>query len=573
MNNNEPHLLESQKQRSSSDDPNLIDLNQKEKLSNLQSQLIIETNNLDSDPEHHELKRVMKSRHIQMISIGGVIGTGLFLGTASSLAHGGPIGLLLGYACVGTIAWNIMASLGEMVSHLPIAGGHIALAKRFVNPSLSFTMGYTYLYNWLLVLPAELSAAALLVNFWTKSVNNALWITIFLVIISLINLGGAKFYAEFEFWFASIKVVTIVALIILGIILDAGGGPNHDPIGFRYWRNPGPFVQYKNIPGSWGRFLGFWAVLVQASFSFIGTEITALTAAEAKNPKKTLPSAIKGVAYRICIFYILGTFIIGILVPSNDPRLNLQSHTAASSPFVIAIENSGIKVLPSIINAALLSSAWSAASSDMYTSSRALYALALAGNAPAIFKRTTSWGLPWVAMMVSIMVALVAYMSVGSGGAGEVFGWLSNMTSVCGLLSWTGIFITYLRFDAGVKFQNIDRNVFPYKSPLRTMGAIYGLLFCCSILLTNSFTVFMTGEWDTATFITGYFPIINIFFLYGGSYYYYKKQGVNVAPIPLQELDFVTDARDESRDGVDDLESESSGLRTFAEKFKTWREG
>ncbi|MBW0474402.1 hypothetical protein O181_014117 [Austropuccinia psidii MF-1] len=456
--NRDLNLLESQKKSSSlSDDPKLMDSNRNEKLSNLQNKFIIETNNLDSDSEHHELKRVMKSRHVQMISIGGVIGTGLFLRTA-----------------VG---------------------------------------------------------------------------------------------------FASIKVITIVALIVMGIILDAGGGPNHDPIGFRYWRNPGPFVQYKNVEGALGHFLGFWVVIVQAAFSCIGTEITALTAAEAKNPKKTLPSAIRGVSYRLCVFYILGTFIIGLLVPSNDPRLNLNSQTAASSPFVIAIENCGIKFLPSIINAALLSSAWSAASSDMYTSSRALYALALAGNAPAIFTRTTSWGLPWVAMIVSFLFALVAFMSCGSVGAGRVFGWLASMTSVCGILSWAGIFITYLRFDAGVKAQNIDRNLFPYKSPFRSLGAIYGLAFCCVLSITNAFTVFMKDGWDTPTFIIGYFPIINVFLLYVCSYYYYKRKGLNVAPIPLEELDFVTGARDESRDGIDDFESQSGGLRTFAEKFKTWREG
>lgn len=492
----------------------------------------------------------MKSRHIQMISIGGVIGTGLFLGTASSLANGGPLGLLLGYSMVGTIVWNVMASLGEMISHLPIPGGHVTLAKRFVGPSLSFAMGWNYWYNWAVVLPTEISASAILVNYWTKSVNNAVWITIFLIVVALINLGGAKFYAEFEFWFASIKVVTIVGLIILGIVLDAGGGPDHVALGFRYWHNPGAMAQYLGIEGSLGRFLGFWAVLIQAAFSYIGTEITAITAGEALNPKKSLPTAIRGVAVRICLFYVLGTLVIGLLVPSNDPRLNLNSHDAASSPFVIAIQNSGIKTLPSVINAALLTSAWSAASSDMYTSSRALYGLALAGNAPSVFKRTTSWGLPWCSLIVSFLVGFLAYMSVGVGSAGEVFKWLSTMASVSGLLTWVGIFITYLRFDAGVKAQNIDREQFPYKSYLRTGGAIYGLSMCCLILFFNSYQVFIKGQWVTATFVTGYLPIVFSVVLYFGSALYYKRSGMQDVIIKPLEMDFFTDARDEARDGV-----------------------
>ncbi|MBW0472186.1 hypothetical protein O181_011901 [Austropuccinia psidii MF-1] len=392
-------------------------------------------------------------------------------------------------------------------------------------------------------------------------------------------------------------------LKVLGVAFLDFGLPNRVYSFIHYSQHLHPITIYRSS-------------LIRAAFSYVGTEITALTAGEAKNPKKTLPSAIKGVAYRICAFYILGTLVVGLLVPSNDPRLNLNSHDAASSPFVIAIQNSGIKALPSIINAALLSSAWSAASSDMYTSSRALYALALSGSAPAIFKRTTSWGLPWPSLIVTFMVGLLAYMSVGAGTAGQVFSWLANMLSVCGLISWTGTFFTYLRFDAGVKAQNIDRNLFPYKSPVRTIGAIYGLVLCCLFLLTNSFTVFvsaffsnltnpaeanvhiprsaqMKGQWDTATFITGYFPILNAVFLYTGSYWYFKKQGLRVSMIPLHELvslsfdktksfdqvtfvlffpkpkDFVTEARDELRDGVDEEKSTPGGARVFIEKFKT----
>jgi len=193
-------------------------------------------------PETMALKRQLKARHVAMISIGGVIGTGLFVGTANSLQSGGPVGLWLGYIVVGSITFAVMVSLGEMISWFPIPGGHIALAERFVDPAFSFAMGWNYWYNWAITLPAELSASAVLVSFWDKNTNSAVYISVCFVVVVTINMCGAAVYGECEFWFASIKVITITGLIILGIIIDAGGGPNGDRIGFRYWVSPGPFV-------------------------------------------------------------------------------------------------------------------------------------------------------------------------------------------------------------------------------------------------------------------------------------------------------------------------------------------
>jgi len=214
-------------------------------------------------------------------------------------------------------------------------------------------------------------------------------------------------YGEAEFWFSAVKVTTIVGLIILGIILMAGGGPNHDPIGFRYWRNPGPFNHVSInggdgiVEGSWGEFLAFWASLVQAAFSFIGTEIIATTLGEAQNPRRTVPRAIKRVFYRLLFFYVFGIFIISVLVPYNNPNLLNGSGNATASPFVIAINNAGIKVLPSIVNAVILLSAWSAGNSDLYAASRTFYALALQGQAPRIFRRCTKRGLPVYCLIIT----------------------------------------------------------------------------------------------------------------------------------------------------------------------------
>ncbi|PFH54652.1 hypothetical protein AMATHDRAFT_134256 [Amanita thiersii Skay4041] len=480
------------------------------------------------------LERQLKNRHIAMISIGGVIGTGLFLGTATSLRNGGPVGLLLGYIFMGTICYSVMISLGEMIAYLPIPGGHIKLAERFVNPAFSFTMGWNYWYNWSIILPAELSAAAVLIGYWDSKINPAVWVTICMVVVIAINLLGAGAYGEAEFLFASIKVITIVGLIILGIVLDLGGGPNHDRLGFRYWKHPGAFVQFDGIAGAKGRFLGWWAVMTQAAFSFIGTEIVAIAAGETKNPRRNLPRAIRRVYIRILLFYIGGTIIIGLLVPSNAKGLDLADGTAASSPFVIAIQSAGIKALPSIINACLLTSAWSAASSDLYTSSRALYGLAVSGNAPKIFMKTSKKGLPYVSILFNCLFATLGYMGAGNG-AGRVFGWFANMTSIAGLMTWLGICITYIRFYQGAKVQGLDRSKMPFASRLQPFAAWYALCFISFISLFSGWDVFLKGRWKTDRFVTNYLPLVLFPILYIGARLYYRQP----AKRP-HEMDFIS---------------------------------
>lgn len=282
------------------------------------------------------------------------------------------------------------------------------------------------------MLPAEISACAVLISYWTNPesstcdspvCNNALWVGLLLIVVLAINFAGTRVFGECEFWFASIKVITIVGLILVGIVISAGGGPTHETIGFRYWRETGGFVQYKDIPGSKGRFLGFFNVLISAAFSFIGTEITAIAAAETDNPRRSVPKAIRSVWVRLVLFYVTSAFIIGILVSPSDPDLNLNS-TAAKSPFVIAIKRAQISVLPSIINAALLTSAWSAACADLYVSSRTLYGLAARGQAPSLLLKTRrSDGLPYICVIICGFFSLLSFMAASDGKAGKAFGY------------------------------------------------------------------------------------------------------------------------------------------------------
>ncbi|ETS60419.1 hypothetical protein PaG_05629 [Moesziomyces aphidis] len=485
-----------------------------------------------------ELKHALLPRHMAMISIGGVIGTGLFLGTASSLHNAGPLGLWLGYLVMGSVCYAMMMCLGEMISYLPVPGGHIKLSERFVGKPLSFAMGWNYWYNWVIVLPAELSAAAVLMSYWSDA-NPAIWISVFLVVVVAINLLGTRAYGEAEFWFASIKIITIVGLIILSICIDLGVG-KQGRLGFRYWKNPGPFVQYNKIEGSLGRFLGFFSVLVNAAFSFIGTEIVAIASAEAKNPRKSVPSAIRKVWIRICLFYFLGTFMIGLVCASNAPELTKGAKTASRSPFVVAINNAGIKALPSIVNAALVTSAVSAASSDLFTSSRALYSLAIAGSAPRIFARTTKRGLPYIAVAVSVAFSALSYMSVQSG-ASTVFGYFANMTSIAGMVTWFCIGIMYLRFNKAMKVQGMSRDVLPYKAALQPFCGWWTVCSTFIVMLFSGWSIFLKGNWSTSDFITNYIPIPFFIILYLGNWYYNRNNG---AHIPASEVDLTTGLRE-----------------------------
>lgn len=365
-----------------------------------------------------------------MIAIGGVIGTGLFLGTANNLQNGGPAGLLLGYLVMASLLFSVMVILGEMISQFPVPGGQITLAGRYVSAELSFAMGWVYWFFNIIVLPAEISAAVVLITYWTGDscgtstsgiCNNAMWVGLMLIVVYVINFSSNKAYGEMEFWFASIKVITVIGLIILGIIISAGGGPNHQAIGFKYWRETGGFVQYMDIPGAKGRFLAFFSVMINAAFAFIGSEVTAIAAAETADPRRAVPKAIKSVWFRLVVFYICSAFIIGLLVSPYNPSLNLDS-TAAKSPFVIAIKEAGIPILPSIINAALLSSAWSAACADLFISTRALHGLAVRGQAPKIFSRTSENGLPYAAVSLGAAFALLSFMAASqNSSAGTVF--------------------------------------------------------------------------------------------------------------------------------------------------------
>lgn len=383
-----------------------------------------------------------------------------------------------------------------------------------------------------------------------ETVNPGVFIAILLVLIVCINYFGIRFFGEFEFWLSSFKVIVIIGLIIFSLCLALGGGPDHDRKGFRYWQNPGAFKE-QHMEGSAGRFLGFWSCMVNATFAYLGTELIGVTVAEAQNPRKTVPRAIKLTFYRILFFYCLSCLLIGMNVPYDSERLAFAAEAdtgAAASPFVVAAEVAGVKVMPHIINACILLFVFSASNSDLYIASRTLYGLASAGAAPAIFKRTDKRGVPIYALGMSALIALLAFMNV-SDDSTTVFGYFVNLVTIFGLMSWISLLVTHICWCRAKKAQCIPDTALPYVAPLGIYGSYAALAICILVALTKNYEVFIGGDFGKEKykdFITGYLGIpLYIIFIFGHKWICKTKR---VRP---EELDFYT-----GKDEIDREEEE-----------------
>jgi amino acid transporter len=474
----------------------------------------------------------LKSRHIQFIALGGTIGTGLFLGIGSAFSRAGPLSVLLGYSLTGLSVFAMMQCLGEMATWLPLPGAIPQFCARYVDDALGFAVGWNVsnsLYsisdavrltfvprqNWYsaaITLCAEISAASIVIQYWPGAarVSVAVWITLAIILVICLNIFAVAIYGEAEFVFASVKIITIVGLLIMAFILDLGGGPKHDRLGFRFWKNPGAMKEYDST-GDTGRFLGLFSTLVNAAFSYGGVELVAVAAGEAENPRKNIPKAVRRVFWRIIFFYVLGTLAIGVLVASNDPSLlsaqAAGTFNAAASPWVIGIQNAGVPVLPSIINAVILTSAASSANAFLYTGSRYLFALAQNRQAPKFFLKCSKTGVPYWSVFFTASIAALTYLSVKSGGPSTAFQWFQNITTVASLFTWCSICVAYIRFHAALKAQGVDRNTLVMKSPFQPYLAWISLAYFALIIIFNGFNVFV-GEHHSHWSVSSQLPLI-----------------------------------------------------------------
>lgn len=489
----------------------------------------------DAHEQQHigTLERKLKSRHVQFLALSGAIGTGLFVGSGQVLSLAGPLSAFISYAVTGFNLFCVINCLGEMAAWLPIPGAVPIFAARYVDPALGFTLGWNYWYQFAIGVPIEVTVCAVILDYWPNNVPKAALITIFFATMVLVNCFPVRIYGEAEFVFGAIKLTTIVGLILLMFIITVGGSPSGDVIGFRYWKHPGPMNEYLK-EGALGRFLAFWKVFIQATFSYGGSEMVVVASGETENPRRNIPKAIRRVFWRILLFYVLSIFLVGLCVSSKDEKLlnaiDSSAPGAKQSPFVIAIGNAGIKTLPSIINGVILTSAWSAGNSFFYASTRVLYSAALDGKAPAILK-FEKFGVPYVCVAATTALSCLVYLNVNNRSA-EVFFWISNLSAVSTLIVWASVSYTYLRFYHGLRYHGVDRDTLPYKSPMQPYLAYFSIVFCLVIAFFNGFDAFFPGRFSAKSFLPPYIDIPIFLCLFFG-YKLIKKTKF----VPLAEMD------------------------------------
>ncbi|KAG5727647.1 Dicarboxylic amino acid permease [Termitomyces sp. T112] len=518
-------------------------------------------------PIDDSLHRGLKARQISMIALGGAVGTGLIIGSGTALQRGGPLGLLLGYSFVGFVCYLVMIALGEMSAFLPHKKGFSGYATRFADPALGFALGWNYLIKYLIVTPNNINAAGVVVQYWTQKVHIAIWMVIFILFIFTVNLLGVRVFGELEFWFSSIKVIALLGMLLMGIIIDLGGNPRHDRIGFRYWRAPngpmGSYLKDQVHDGHLAIFFGFWATLTNALFAYIGTELVGVTVGEAQNPRRNIPIAIRRTFFRILVFYVGGVFVIGLIVPSTNNSLFLATKSktgAAASPFVVATTLVGIKVLNHIINAAILIFVMSAANSDLYIGSRTLYGLAVEGKAPVIFKKVNRMGVPWPSLIMCTLFCGLVFLNVKSSSA-KVFTWFVNLVSTAGALTWMCIAFCHIRFMKALKAHGLTRENLPYKAPFQPWGSWFALIATAIITFFKGFDTFLPFTVDA--FITSYI-IVPIFFALWLGYKLYHRTKL----ISSEDVDLVTGKQqiDEEEEKFI-AEQEALGPRSTLRKF------
>ncbi|KAI2468877.1 amino-acid permease inda1 [Annulohypoxylon bovei var. microspora] len=470
-----------------------------------------------------ELDRSMKPRHLHMIAIGGSIGAGFFVGSGSALATGGPATLLIDFLIIGIMMFNVVYALGELAVMFPVSGGFYTYATRFIDPSWGFAMGWNYVLQWAVVVPLELTVCSISISYWNAEVSSAVWITVFYVFIIIVNIFGVLGYAEEEFWASILKLSATVIFMIISLVCVLGGGPQggwyDNYYGARLWYDPGAFRH---------GFRGFCAVFVTAAFSFSGTELVGLAAAEAKNPAKALPGAIKQVFWRITLFYILGLTFVGLLIPSDDPHLlnATSSNDVTASPFVLVGQYSGLTGFNHFMNFIILVSVVSIGVSGVYGGSRTLTALAQQGYAPKIFSYVDRGGRPTFSVGALLAFGLLAYINLAAAGP-DIFNWLLALSGLAALFTWGSICLAHIRFRNAWAYHGHTLDEIPFKAIGGVYGSWLGLILVVLVLIAQFYVAICPPEGgfnDVAGFFQVYlaFPVVILFWAVG---YAWKRTG------------------------------------------------
>jgi len=397
------------------------------------------------------LNRQMESRHVLMISLGGVIGTGLFLSSGYTIHQAGPIGTLLAYTIGAILVYLVMLCLGELAVAMPYTGAFHVYAKKYIGPGTGFTVAILYWLTWTIALGSEFTAAGLIMQTWFPHSPTWLWSLFFMVVIFTVNALSVRWFAEAEFWFASIKVVAIIAFIVLGGLAIVGWLPLHGhttaPLLSNYTKN-GWF------PNGFG---GVFTTMLTVNFAFSGTELIGITAGEAKDPARTIPTAIRTTLWRLIIFFVGSMFVMAALIPYKQAGVT-------QSPFVLVFKEIGIPYAADIMNFVVLTAIMSAANSGLYASTRMLWSLANEGTISKVFKRTTKNDVPLIALITSMLGGILALLS-SVYAAGSVYLVLVSISGLAVVIVWMAIALSEINFRKAYVKSGKNLADLTYKTP------------------------------------------------------------------------------------------------------------
>ena len=443
---------------------------------------------MSENVQTQQLKRKLGARHLNMIAIGGSIGTGLFLASGATIANAGPGGALLAYALIGVMIYFLMTSLGELATHNPTSGAFFTYGTKYVSNGFGFALGWNYWYNWAITVAFELVAVQFIMKFWFPDILGFYWSALFLAVVFGINALTVKGFGESEFFFSLIKVLAIIIFIIIGIVMITKIMLTPEAATFSNWtKGEAPFV---------GGFSALIGVAMIAGFSFQGTEMVGVAAGESKDPKKTIPIAIKQIFWRILLFYIVCIFIIGTLIAYDDPRL-LQAasdENIALSPFTLLYEQAGFAFAASVMNAVILTAILSAGNSGMYSSTRMLFDMAKNRSAPKVFSKLDTRGVPMNALYATTAIAALCFLTTFIGEE-QVFNWLLNMSGMCGFIVWLGIAISHYRFRKGYLAQGYKLEDLAYRAKFFPFAPWFAFILCAIVVLGQNYQAVLDGEW------------------------------------------------------------------------------
>ncbi len=446
------------------------------------------------------LKQQLESRHVNMIAIGGSIGTGIFLTSGYAIFVGGPGGALLAYILMAFIVYFLMTSLGEMSTYKPTSGSLCEYSNLYVGKSFGFAMGYNYWFNWAITIAAEISAASLVVEFWFPTINPIWFSLLFFIVIFIVNIFSVKMYGEIECWLSFVKVAVIILFIVLGIATII-----HQPqFGIKNW-------SIQNAPFNNGWF-GFISVFLFAGFSFQGTELIGVASGETKNPETSIPNAIKLVFWRLTLFYILSIGVISLLIAYNNPNLASQDNVHMS-PYTLVFSNYIGKYAASFINLVILFALISAANASMYSATRILWYLGKNKQAPNFITSLNKNGVPIIALILTACIGSTVFIS-SLVGNGVVFTYLVQISSLCGFLAWFGIALSHYKFRKNFLPHLGGVGILKYKAKFYPFAQVISMVMIVLIMLAQFIT--LGQHYTIIDFLMIYSSVILFFILYIG---------------------------------------------------------